>query len=131
VIRKIRVCFINFNFCIGAKVVNNSYITKKFYKINKNRCSIPSTSTFIQKQAAHLLEVSGLFFFDSSTFILQPSSFSHQPSAFSHQNGPYPIQLVVLMAVIIDEMMLARICKIVFQVSFFIVFIFLVVSGKR
>ncbi len=29
------------------------------------------------------------------------------------------MQLVVLMAVIIDEMMLARICKIVFQVSFF------------
>jgi len=29
------------------------------------------------------------------------------------------MQLVVLMAVIIDEMMLARICNTVFQVSFF------------
>ena len=29
------------------------------------------------------------------------------------------MQLVVLMAVIIDEMMLAKICKIVFQFSFF------------
>ena len=29
------------------------------------------------------------------------------------------MQLVVLIAVIIDEMMLAIICKIVFQVSFF------------
>ena len=35
------------------------------------------------------------------------------------QNGPYPMQLVVLMAVMIDEMMLARICNTVFQVSFF------------
>ena len=34
------------------------------------------------------------------------------------------MQLVVLMAVIIDEMMLARICNTVFQVSFFIVFVF-------
>ena len=31
---------------------------------------------------------------------------------------------VVLMAVIIDEMMLARICKIVFQVSFFMFLFF-------
>jgi hypothetical protein len=52
-------------------------------------------------------------------FILHSSAISHQPSAFSHQNGPYPMQLVVLMAVIIDEMMLARICNTVFQVSFF------------
>ena len=40
------------------------------------------------------------------------------------------MQLVVLMAVIIDEIMLARICKIVFQVSFFIVFVFLEVRGE-
>ena len=31
------------------------------------------------------------------------------------------MQLVVLMAVIIDEMMLARICNTVFQVSFFMI----------
>ena len=40
------------------------------------------------------------------------------------------MQLVVLMAVIIDEMMLAKFCKIVFQVSFFIILFFLVVSSK-
>jgi len=40
------------------------------------------------------------------------------------QNGPYPMQLVVLMAVIIDEMMLARICNTVFQVSFFMFLFF-------
>ena len=36
------------------------------------------------------------------------------------------MQLVVLIAVIIDEMMLATICNIVFQVSFFIMVSFLV-----
>ena len=72
-----------------------------------------------KKQAADLLEVSGLLFLILQSFILQPSAISHQPSAISHQNGPYPMQLVVLMAVIIDEMMLARICNTVFQVSFF------------
>ena len=41
------------------------------------------------------------------------------------------MQLVVLKAVMIDEMMLAKICKIVFQVSFFIILFFLVVSGER
>ncbi len=34
------------------------------------------------------------------------------------------MQLVVLMAVMIDEMMLARICNTVFQVSFFMFLFF-------